>query len=52
MLSADSDDAKDDEDDEEGDGFNDEDEDDVPGAENTISDKILGVWDPTISDLW
>ena len=51
MLSADSDDAKDDEDDEEGDGFNDED-DDVPGAENIISDKILGVWDPTISDLW
>lgn len=50
MLSADSADAKDDEDDEEGDGF--DDNEDVPGAENTISDKILGVWDPTISDLW
>lgn len=50
MLSADSADEKDDEEDEEGDGFNDEEG--VPGAENTISDKILVVWDPTISDLW
>ena len=53
MLSADSADAKDEEDKEdkeEGDGF--DDEEDVPGAENTISDNILIVWDPTISDLW
>lgn len=50
MLSADSADERDDEEDEEGDGF--DDEEDVPGAENTISDKILRVGDPTISDLW
>lgn len=50
MLSADSADEKDDEDDDEGDGL--DDVEDVPGAENTISDKILIVWDPTISHLW
>lgn len=37
---------------EEAEGDEEEDEKGVAGAENTISDKILRVWDPTISDLW